>query len=85
MNASANNPNALAKTLAAGLALSVVVVLMMASRLTSGSAALQERIFEESRRIDRYGNLFRYRAKITDRSGPQLGRWAYDVFLTTTP
>ena len=41
--------------------------------------------FKESRRIDWYGNLFRYRAKITDSKGTQLGRWAYDVFLTTAP
>jgi hypothetical protein len=46
MNTSANNPNALAKTLAATLVLSVVGFLAMASRLTSSSAALQERIFE---------------------------------------
>ena len=46
MNTSANNSNALAKTLAAALVLSVVGVLMMGSRLTSSSAALQERIFE---------------------------------------
>src|SRR5215207_10376683 len=46
MNTSANNANALAKTLAAALVLSVVGVLMTASRLTSGSAALQERAFE---------------------------------------
>ena len=30
--------------------------------------------FKESRRIDRYGNSFRYRAKITDSTGAQLGR-----------
>ena len=41
--------------------------------------------FKESRRIDRYGNLFRYRAKIMDSKSAQLGRWAYDVFLTTAP
>ena len=41
--------------------------------------------FKESRRIDQYGNLFRYRAKITHSKGAQLGRWAYDVFLTTPP
>ena len=46
MNMSASNPNALAKTLATVLALSIVAVLMMASRLTSSSAALQERSFE---------------------------------------
>jgi hypothetical protein len=37
--------------------------------------------FRESRRVDRYGNQFRYRAKVTDRKGAQLGRWAWDVFL----
>jgi hypothetical protein len=41
--------------------------------------------FKESRRIDRHGNLFRYRAKITGSQGTQLGRWAYDVFLSTAP
>jgi hypothetical protein len=41
--------------------------------------------FKESRRTDPYGNLFRYRAKITDSKSAQPSRWAYDVFLTTTP
>lgn len=46
MNTSANNLNAVAKTLAAALVFSVVGVLMLASRQTSSSAAWQERIFE---------------------------------------
>lgn len=46
MNASSHNPNALAKTLAATLVLSFVGVLLTASRVTPGSAALQERMFE---------------------------------------
>jgi hypothetical protein len=46
MNTSSNNPNALAKSLAAALVLSVVAVLIMGSRLSSSSAAFQERIFE---------------------------------------
>lgn len=46
MNTSANNPNALAKTLAAALVLAVVGALIIASRLTPSSAALQERVFE---------------------------------------
>lgn len=37
--------------------------------------------YRESRRRDRYGNLFKYRAKVYSANGAQLGRWAYDVFL----
>lgn len=37
--------------------------------------------FRESRRTDQYGNQFRYRVKVTDSKGAQLGRWAWDVFL----
>lgn len=37
--------------------------------------------YKDSRQSDEYGNQFRYRAKIKDSRGEQLGRWAWDVFL----
>lgn len=37
--------------------------------------------YREAGRRDRYGNRFRYRAKILDEKGSQLGRWAWDVVL----
>jgi hypothetical protein len=39
--------------------------------------------YRESRRVDQYGNRFRYRAKVRDVHGAQLGRWAWDVFFVT--
>ncbi len=37
--------------------------------------------YKESKRTDRHGNRFRYRAKVKDKRDAQLGRWAWDVFL----
>lgn len=41
--------------------------------------------FRESRRRDRHGNEFRYRARIRDVRGAHIGQWAWDVFLRVAP
>jgi hypothetical protein len=37
--------------------------------------------YRQSRRVDEFGNQFKYRAKVRDAQDAQLGRWAWDVFL----
>jgi hypothetical protein len=40
--------------------------------------------YRRSNRVDKHGNEFRYRARVTDFSDRQLGRWAWDVFLVSS-
>lgn len=49
--------------------------------LPSFGLAQLDLAYRESRRRDRHGNQFRYRAKVRDTRGYNLGRWAYDVYL----
>ena len=37
--------------------------------------------YKEAKKMDEYGNYFRYRAKVKDEQGEQINRWAWDVFL----
>lgn len=39
--------------------------------------------YRRSRRVDEFGNRFKYRAKVKDVQDAQLGRWAWDIFLVT--
>jgi hypothetical protein len=41
--------------------------------------------YRESRRVDQFGNQFKYRAKVYDTRGASAGRWAWDVFLVSAP
>ncbi len=49
--------------------------------LASLNVTALELDFKESKRVDEYGNEFKYRAKVRDGVNANVGRWAWDVFL----
>lgn len=50
--------------------------------LASVNLVALELEFKESKRVDQYGNEFKYRAKVRDTTSGSVGRWAWDVFLS---
>jgi len=49
--------------------------------LSEFGLATLELNYKESKKTDEHGNQLRYRAKVKDAHGRQIGRWAWDVFL----
>lgn len=49
--------------------------------LVNLGVAILDLDYKESKRTDEHGNRFKYRAKVKDARGSQVGRWAWDVFL----
>jgi hypothetical protein len=41
--------------------------------------------YKTAKRVDEHGNQFRYRAKVKDVRGADVGHWAWDVFLKLAP
>src|SRR5262249_49647986 len=50
------------------------------STLEAGGLKTLEVAYKTSKFVDQNGNSFRYRAKVRDMNGAQVGRWAWDVF-----
>ena len=55
------------------------------SSLPAAGLKTLELDYKTSKYVDQHGNRFRYRAKVKDAPGVQAGRWAWDVFLASSP
>lgn len=53
--------------------------------LTALGLTVLELDYKTSKKTDQYGNRFLYRAKVKDAQNPEIGRWAWDVFLVSAP
>ncbi len=49
--------------------------------LPSLNVAVFDLKYKLSKKTDGNGNQFKYRAKVKNAKGQQLGRWAWDVYL----
>lgn len=54
------------------------------SSLPAAGLQTLELDYKTSKHADQFGNRFRYRAKVKDAHGVHAGRWAWDVFLTSS-
>jgi len=55
------------------------------STLQLANVTTLELNYKTSKYTDQYGNEFRYRAKVKDAKGTQVGRWMQDVFVISVP
>jgi hypothetical protein len=38
--------------------------------------------YQETKQVDQFGNLFRFRAKVDGARSSRIGKWAYDIYFT---
>lgn len=50
-------------------------------RLENAGLVIMDLEYKLSKKVDRFGNEFKYRAKVKDAKKAKIARWAWDVFL----